>query len=115
MEHVVYQFTFNIIISLKGWTSTLLEDPIRSIIISKLCIQNEKLMVQYSININNDMTWKVYVFGHATEMPAFLEMVYLNKVTDTQILIRKSQSINLCQGNHDAKFMTYRNRKMDSS
>ena len=94
----------SIYISLKGWTSTLLEDPVKSIILSKLRIQNEKLMVQYSININYDMTWKVYVFGFAAEIPALSEMVYLNKVTDIHILIRKLQSMSLCQGNHDAKF-----------
>ena len=81
-------------ISLTGWTSTLMEDPVRSIVLSKFHIQNEVLMIQYSININFDMTWKAYVFGHTIEMPAFLNMVYLNKVTDIHTLVRKLQSMS---------------------
>jgi len=81
-----------------------MEDPLRSIILSQFRIQNKVLMIQYSVNINFDMIWKVYVFGHAIEMPAFLDLAYLNKVTNVHTLIRKSQSMNLCQGNPDAKF-----------
>ena len=86
----------------KGWISVLSENPEKNLLLCKLYICNEVPIVQYSIIIGNDMTWKLFVYG--VECNVELEIIHLKKVSDIHNLITKLEEKKICQGNPDAKF-----------
>ena len=60
-----------------GWTSTLTDNPEKNMILSKLYIHNEVPVVQYNIIIHNDLSWKLFVYGHGTEIPESLKIMHM--------------------------------------
>ena len=89
-----------------------MEGSERNIILSKFHIRNEVPVVQYNINIHYDMTWKVFIYGHEIEIPGCLEITHLNNVNDIHDLIRKLESMKVCQGNPDANLVSCRYHKL---